>query len=63
MSIKISIKNVYGNWLFYPECKISKGIAAIAKSKTLTKDNLDILQSIGYEINLVSSTTIKELLK
>ena len=51
MSIKISIKNVYGNWLFYPECKISKGIAAIAKSKTLTKDNLDILKSIGYEIN------------
>ena len=63
MIINISVKNVYGNWLFYPECKISKGIAAIAKNKTLTKDNLDILQSIGYEINLVSSTTIKELLQ
>tara|TARA_Y100000114_G_scaffold30663_1_gene26266 strand:+ start:304 stop:495 length:192 start_codon:yes stop_codon:yes gene_type:complete len=63
MIINISVKNVYGNWLFYPECKISKGIAAIAKSKTLTKDNLDILKSIGYEINLVSSTTIKELLQ
>ena len=44
MIIKISIKNVYGNWLFYPEFKISKVIAAIAKSKTLTKDNLNVLQ-------------------
>ena len=41
MKIKISLKNVYGNWFFYPECKVSKTIADIAKTKTLSKDNLN----------------------
>ena len=63
MKIKISLKNVYGNWFFYPECKVSKTIGDIAKTKTLSKDNLNSLGKIGYEIELVDNTSIKELLK
>ena len=63
MNIKISLKNVYGNWFFYPECKVSKTIADIAKTKTLSKDNLNSLGKIGYQIELVDNTNIKELLK
>ena len=63
MKIKISLKNVYGNWFFYPECKVSKTIADIAKTKTLSKDNLNSLGKIGYEIELVDNTSIEELLK
>jgi len=63
MEIKISLKNVYGNWFFYPECKVSKTISSIAKTKTLSKEVLNSLTSIGYEIELVDNTSIKELLK
>jgi hypothetical protein len=63
MKIKISLKNVYGNWFFYPECKVSKTISDIAKTKTLSKDNLNSLGKIGYQIELVDNTNIKELLK
>jgi hypothetical protein len=63
MKIKISLKNVYGNWFFYPECEVSKTISDIAKTKTLSKDNLNSLGKIGYQIELVDNTNIKELLK
>jgi len=63
LNIKISLKNVYGNWFFYPECKVSKTISEIAKTKTLSKEVLNSLTSIGYEIELVSNTNIKDLLK
>jgi len=63
MEIKISLKNVYGNWFFYPECKVSKTIADIAKTKTLSKEVLKSLTDIGYQVELVSNTNIKELLK
>ena len=70
MNIKISLKNVYGNWFFYPECKVSKTIADIAKTKTLSKEVLKSLTAIGYQVELVDfdrddyiNTNIKELLK
>jgi len=70
MNIKISLKNVYGNWLFYPKCKVSKTISDIAKTKTLSKEVLKSLTDIGYQVELVDfdrddyiNTNIKELLK
>ena len=36
MKIEIQIKNVYGNELIYPMCKIGKAFADIAKTKTLS---------------------------
>jgi len=63
MEIKISLKNVYGNWFFYPECKVSRTISDIAKTKTLSKEVLKSLTDIGYQVELVSNTNIKELLE
>ena len=42
---------------------MSKTISQIAKTKTLSKEVLNSLTSIGYEIELVDNTSIKELLK
>ena len=63
MEIKISLKNVYGNWFFYTECKVSRTISNIAKTKKLSKEVLKSLTDIGYQVELVSNTNIKELLK
>jgi len=62
MNIKISINNVYGNWLFYPECKVSKTISNIAKTKTLSIQVLKSLTEIGYDIEYVNNSKLKPLL-
>ena len=63
MKIEIIIKNVYGNKLIYPNCDIAKAFSNIAKTKTLSKEVLKSLTDIGYQVELVSNTNIKELLK
>jgi len=63
MKIQVFIKNVYGNQLVYPKCKIAKSFSDIAKTKTLSKEVLKSLTDIGYQVELVSNTNIKELLK
>jgi hypothetical protein len=63
LDIKMSLQNVYGNWLFYPECKASKTFADIAKTKTLSKEILRSLEAIGYQIEIVNNSKLKDLLK
>ena len=63
LNIKMSLQNVYGNWLFYPECKASKVFADIAKTKTLSKEILRSLEAIGYQIEIVNNSKLKDLLK
>jgi len=63
MKIQVFIKNVYGNQLIYPKCKIAKSFSDIAKTKTLSIENLKTIASIGYDVQLVDETNIKDLLK
>jgi len=63
MKIQVFIKNVYGNKFFYPKCKIAKSFSDIAKTKTLSIENLKTIASIGYDVQLVDETNIKDLLK
>ena len=48
MEIQVFIKNVYGNKFFYPKCKIAKSFSDIAKTKTLSIENLKTIASMGY---------------
>ena len=63
MEIKVIVKSIYGNELIYPMCKTSNVFADIAKTKTLSKEILKSLTDIGYQVELVNNSKLKELLK
>jgi len=63
MKIQVFIKNVYGNQLIYPKCKIAKSFSDIAKTKTLSIETLNTITSMGYDVQLENEVDIKELLK
>lgn len=53
MNIKVRIKNIYGNDLIYPVCDKAKYFAAIAKKKTFSKDDIQNIKKLGFEVNVV----------
>jgi len=63
MKIQVIIKNVYGNQLIYPKCDISKAFSNIAKTKTLSIENLKTISQMGYKVNVVNETNIKDLIQ
>ena len=63
MNIQVFIKNVYGNQLIYPKCDISKAFSNIAKTKTLSIENLKTISQMGYQVEVVNENNIKDLLK
>ena len=63
MNIQVIIKNVYGNQLIYPKCDISKAFSDIAKTKTLSIENLKTISQMGYHVEVVNENNIKDLLK
>ena len=62
MKIEIYSRDVYGKQLLYPKCDIAKGFSNIAKTKTLSVENLKTICEMGYKVELVN-TPIEELLK
>lgn len=63
MNIQVIIKNVYGNQLIYPKCDTSKAFSNIAKTKTLSIENLKTISSMGYQVEVVNENNIKDLLQ
>jgi hypothetical protein len=61
MKIQVFIKNVYGNDFFYPKCEIAKAFSNIAKTKTLSIENLKTISSMGYHVQLVDE--FKDIMK
>ena len=53
-SVKVQIKNVYGNETVYPACPDAVTFAAIAGTRTLTADTLRRIAALGYEIHVVA---------
>ena len=62
MKIQVIIKNVYGNQLIYPKCDTSKAFSDIAKTKTLSIENLKTISQMGYKVKVVNETNIKDLI-
>ena len=52
MKIIIKKKNVYGDNKYYPICKDAKLFAEIAGTVTLTLDNLERIQDMGFKLEL-----------
>lgn len=55
MNLKIQIrkKTVYGNDLTYPANEIAAELVKLTGKKTFTADELDILKSVGFEIEQI----------
>ena len=55
-TIKVSIKNVYGNDLTYPECEQSRIFAKMAGKKTINPQNIKLIKELGYAIVVIAPT-------
>ena len=53
-TLKVKIKNVYGNEMIYPVCEDSKVFANLTNSKTLTEQSRRLIKSLGYKFEVVS---------
>jgi hypothetical protein len=54
MTIQVFIKDVYVQEMIYPSCEKAKLFAAIAGTKTLTRDTLTLIKKLGYEVERVT---------
>lgn len=55
-SITIEIRTVYGNRSIYPVCDTARLFAQIAGTKTLTASALDVIRSLGYQVQVKQQT-------
>lgn len=56
MKIQVQIRNVYGNETVYPVCAHAKFLAAMAGTKTFTREKLRFIMAHGYEVEVVANT-------
>ena len=61
MKIQVYTKNVYGNDLIYPCLDDENAVAfsALVDRKTFTKEHIDIIKTLGFEIEQVVDSSIK----
>ena len=52
-TLKVKIKNIYGNEMIYPACEDSKVFANLTNSKTLTEQARRLIKSLGYKFEIV----------
>lgn len=50
IKVFVTIKNVYGREMVYPACPVTEIIASIARTKTLSDNDLAAIKKLGYEI-------------
>ena len=54
--ITIEAKDVYGRTLYYPACKRAELFAQLTKKTTLTPETIEIVEELGYTINIQQPT-------
>jgi len=52
MTITVRITNSYGNQVIYPVCEVSKKLAELAGTKTLTPIAIRLIKDIGYTVKV-----------
>ena len=52
IELKVKIKDVYGQELVYPACRLSRSFAALTQCKTLTRHAMDEIKSMGYKFTV-----------
>lgn len=51
--VQVEVRSVYGTVLIYPANNAAKVFAQIAGKKTLSKADLDLIRSLGFEVDQV----------
>ena len=54
--IQIEIRNVYGNETIYPVCAHAKFLAAMAGTRTLTREKVRFILANGYDVQVVGNS-------
>lgn len=49
-TIRVQVKSVYGNEVFYPACPQAQLFADVAGTRTLTAQKLEMIKRAGYEV-------------
>ncbi len=52
MTVKVTVKYTYGEARFYPDNKDAFVFARLTNTKTLTKDALGHIRSLGYKVEV-----------
>ncbi len=50
ITIFVKIKNVYGVERIYPDCPVSEIFASLARTKTLSDNDISNILKLGYKI-------------
>ena len=59
--IKVKIKSHYGKNHFYPSCEMSKSLAKLCETKTLTPEKLSIIKKeMGFNIELINDVNLPD---
>ena len=58
----VETRENYGRTLIYPVCETAKKMTELLKTKTLSLENLKVIRSLGFEID-IKHKKIDELLK
>jgi hypothetical protein len=58
MNITVEIKNNFGNEAIYPACEKSRVFAEIAGTKTLTRETIEKIKSLGYVVGVAAPNTL-----
>jgi len=55
-TIRVEVKEVYGNTLIYPVCRRAQLFADLTGKKTLTPQAVRLIKALGYEIETVTKS-------
>lgn len=58
MTIQVKVKNVYGNETIYPVCATAQAFAELARQKTLTTREINLIKRMGYTIEVVQDKVV-----
>ncbi len=53
MNIQVSIKQVYGNSLIYPDCERAREFVALTGKKTLNASDIASIRKLGFHVSVV----------
>jgi hypothetical protein len=56
-TIKVRIASSYGKELIYPVCEKAELFAKIARAKSLTRNDIDHIKALGFDVEVVPEVT------
>lgn len=61
MQIQVVIRSVYGTEKIYPVCDKAATFAGMLKQTTLTRENVESIKRLGFEVIAVAAHTLGAL--